>query len=99
MNEREPSPLIKLPTTGGELELHWYNCLIRTFADETLDHIEMYEDDKTKGLRVGRAIIDIMFENDFSYRYDKYPDEATVEWFIASEVTLMEDELDDLSDM
>lgn len=99
MNEREPSPLIKLPTTAGDIELHWYNCLIRTFADETLDHIEMYEDDKTKGLRVGRAIIDIMFEHDFSYRYDKYPDEATMEWFVKSEVMIMENEIENLPDM
>ena len=29
----------------------------------------------------------------------KHPDEATVEWFIKSEVTIMEGEIEDLSDM
>ena len=25
-------------------------------------------------MRVGQAVLDIFFEHDFSYRYDKYPD-------------------------
>ena len=94
--DREPSPVIKLSSTAGEVELHWYNCLARTFDNEDFNHVELYEDDKTKGLRVGQAILDIMFEHDYSFRYDKYPDEATIEWFIASEVTILEDELDEL---
>lgn len=95
--EREPTPVVKLPTVSGELELHWYNTLIRTFENEDFDHIEHYPaEDKILGMRVGRAILDIFFENDFSYRYDKYPDEATVEWFIKSEVMIMENEIEEL---
>ena len=98
--EREPTPVVKLPTVSGELELHWYNTLIRTFENEDFNHIEHYTiDNKTLGMRVGQAVLDIFFEHDFSYRYDKYPDEATVEWFIKSEVTIMEGEIEDLSDM
>lgn len=97
--DREPSPVIKLSSTAGEVELHWYNCLVRTFDDELLNHVELYEDDKIKGLRVGQAILDIMFEHDFSYRYDKYPDEATMEWFVKSEVMIMENEIENLPDM
>lgn len=93
----EPSPVVKLPTSIGELELHWGNCLIRTFDSEQFDHLEYFtEEKKTLGLRIGREIMDILFEHDFSYRFDKYPDEATVEWFIKAEMSVMENEIEEL---
>lgn len=58
--ERESSPLIRLPTTEGDIELHWDNCLIRTFDDDQYDHIELREEDGLKGLRVGQYIMDIL---------------------------------------
>ena len=95
--EREPTPVIRLSTTDGDIELHHYNCLVRIFQGETYNHLEHFTDeDKILGMRVGKAVLDIFFENDFSYRYDKYPDEATVEWFIKSEMTLMESEIEEL---
>lgn len=96
----ESSPIIRIPTTQGDYELHWGNTLVRLFSEESFNHIEHYtEEDKIVGMRVGQAVLDIFFENDFSYRYDKYPDEATVEWFIKSEVMIMENEVEDLPDM
>lgn len=93
----EPSPVVKLPTSIGELELHWDNCLIRTFDSEQFDHLEYFtEEKKTLGLRIGREIMDILFEHDFSYRFDKYPDEATVEWFVKAEMSVMENEIEEL---
>ncbi len=98
--EREPSPLIKIPTTQGELELHWGNTLMRLFSDESFNHLEHYPtEDKTVGMRVGQEIMDILFEHDFSYRYDRYPDPATVEWLVNLEVILMETEIENLPDM
>ena len=86
-----------IPTTQGDYELHWGNTLVRLFSEESFNHIEHYTiDNKTLGMRVGQAVLDILFEHDFSYRYDKYPDEATMEWFVKSEVMIMEGEIEEL---
>lgn len=96
----ESSPIIRIPTTQGDLDLHWGNTLVRLFGDTSFNHAEYYPNEhQTQGLKVGQYIIDILVEHDFSYRYDKYPDEATVEWFIKSEVMIMENEIEDLPDM
>lgn len=100
MPETDPSTqAISLrDTEGNEILLHHYNCLMRLFFDEQYNHVEMYdeEEDKTKGLMVGQAVMDLMFEMEFSCRYDYKPDEATVEWFIKSEVMIMESEIEEL---
>lgn len=88
--EQEPSPLIRIPTQIGDVEINWGNCVMRVFDDEQYNHLEYYEDDKTIGMRVGQEIMDVLHEHDFSYRYDKYPDPATVEWLVKMEVKLME---------
>lgn len=98
--EREPSPVVVIPTTTGEVNLHWGNTLVRLFENTSFNHAEYYPNEhQTQGLKVGQYIIDILVEHDFSYRYDKYPDEATMEWFVKSEVMLMENEIEDLPDM
>ena len=98
--EREPSPVIRLPATTGDIELHWYNSLARYFDDSQYNHIEHYEEvdgvERIRGLRVSQYVLDLLMENDFSYRYDKYPDEATVEWLVKLEVVIMDSELDEL---
>ena len=94
----ESSPIIRIPTAQGDYELHWGNTLVRLSSDESFNHIEHYTDeDKIVGMRVGEAILDIFFENDFSYRYDKYPDEATVEWLIKLEVVSLDNEIEGLA--
>ena len=98
--EREPTPIVRLPATTGDIELNWYNSLARYFDDSQYNHIEHYEEidgvEKIRGLRVSQYVLDLLMENDFSYRYDKYPDEATVEWFIGTQTRLLDDELDEL---
>ncbi len=98
MEKREiESPIIVLPTADGELRLHYLNARLRTFLDSELDHIEYYDEDgSTKGLRVGRAVLDVFFENQFPMSFDPIVDEATLNWFIASEAKLLDDELDNL---
>lgn len=90
------SPIVKLPTENGEIELNYLNARLRTFLDPQYDHIELYEDGMTKGLRVGRAVMDILFEHQFPMQFDPIVDEATFEWFVASEARLMEKELDEM---
>lgn len=101
--EREPTPIVRLPATTGDIELNWYNSLARYFDDSQYNHIEHYEEidgvEKIRGLRVSQYVLDLLMENDFSYRYDKYPDEATMEWFVKSEVMIMENEIENLPDM
>ena len=91
------SPAISLPTSEGELIIHWFNSRLRTFGDPQYDHVEHYtEDGRTQGLRVGRAVMDTMFEHQFPMQFDPVVDESTFEWFISSEARLLEQELEDL---
>ena len=56
----ESSPIIRIPTTQGDYELHWGNTLVRLFSEESFNHIEHYtEEDKIVGMRVGQAVLDI----------------------------------------
>lgn len=98
MSREIPSPIVELPTGDGDpIRLHYLNAVIRTFEDESIDHIEYTDDDgQVRGIRVGRAVLDILFENKFPYRYDPFVDEATINWFVASELKLLDDELDEL---
>lgn len=69
---------------------------MRTFLDPQYDHVEMRDDnDVLKGLRVGRAVLDFMFENQYPMQFDPVVDEATFEWFIQSEVRLLNTELEE----
>lgn len=99
MEKREiESPVIVLPTEDGEIRLHYLNARLRTFLDPELDHIEYYDEDgSTKGLRVGRAVLDILFENHFPMSFDPIVDQATEDWFVRSELKNLDDELDELS--
>lgn len=92
----EDSPQISLPTNEGDIILHYFNSRLRTFADTQYDHVELYEDDRTKGLRVGRAVMDAMFEHQFPMQFDPIVDEATFEWFVQSEARILERELDEM---
>lgn len=98
MEKREiESPIVRLPTEDGEIVLHYLNARLRTFLDSDLDHVEYYDDDgSTKGLRVGRAVLDILFENQFPMSFDPIVDESTLNWYIASERRLLDEELDNL---
>ena len=96
MSEIE-SPIIKLPTEDGEIVLHYLNARLRTFLDPQYDHIEYRDDEGTlKGLRVGRAVLDLLFEHQYPMSFDPILDEATFEWFVRSETKLLENELDNL---
>ena len=91
------SPIVSLPTEGGEIRLHYLNARLRTFIDPQFDHVEFRDEDGTlKGLRVGRAVLDILFENQFPMSFDPIVDESTVDWFIRSETKNLDDELDNL---
>lgn len=91
------TPKITLETTNGDLDLTYENTRLRTFADESLDHIERkYEDGTLRGLRVGRAVLDLLFENNYPMSYDPIPDEATINWFTSLEADGLDEELDSL---
>lgn len=88
------SPVIHLESSDGEdLHLHYFNSRIRTFEDSQFDHVELYEESRTRGLRVGREVMDMMFEMNFPMQYDPVVDPATFEWYVQSEVTIAENQL------
>lgn len=91
------SPKVILELKDGELELTYNNTRLRTFADSSLDHIERRDDDGTlTGLRVGRAVLDLLFEKSFPMSYDPIPDSGTENWFVEVETRNLDDELDEL---
>ena len=99
MNEKESIPAISITDTeGNQILLHRYNCLMRIFNDDQYNHIELYDDEEEtiKGLMVGQAVMDLMFEMEFSWRYDAVPDESTVNWYINAQTHMLDKELDDL---
>lgn len=93
------SPIIELPTAdGGSIRLHYLNARLRTFLDSDLDHIEYTDEEGViAGLRVGRAVLDLLFENQFPMSFDPVVDEATIAWFVKSEAKNLDDELDELT--
>lgn len=99
MEKREiESPIIELPTSDGEIiRLHYLNARLRTFLNTDLDHVEYRDEEGTlKGLRVGRAILDLMFEHQFPMSFDPIVDQATEEWFIRAELKTLDEELKNL---
>lgn len=91
------SPKVTIETSRGELDLTYANTRLRTFADESLDHIEhRAEDGSLRGLRAGRAVLDLLFENNYPMSYDPIPDESTINWFTSLEADGLDEELDSL---
>lgn len=89
------SPVIILSTAEGEeIHLHYFNSRVRTFEDSQFDHVELYEENRTRGLRIGREVIDMMFEMNFPMQYDPYVDPATFEWYVQSEMRIAENQLE-----
>lgn len=86
-----------IPCNEGEMILHYFNTRIRTFKDEQFTHVEWRDENEVlKGIRVNQELLDLLFENDFPYSFDPVVDEATKEWFVSSEMRLLEKELDEL---
>lgn len=97
MEEKREIPIVAINTMDGNLELHWYNTRIRTFADPQYDHVEYFnEQNMAVGIKATRAIMDALFELDFPMQFDPLVDESTFEWFVRNEVRVLERELDEL---
>ena len=97
--ENEPHEVIgfSIDTTEGEMILHWFNTRLRTFKDDQFNHVEWRDDDNVlKGLRVSQAFMDTLFEHEFPYQFDPVVDDGTKEWFIQSEVRILDQELEEL---
>lgn len=86
-----------IPCSEGEMILHYFNTKIRTFKDAQFNHVEWRDEENTlKGIRVTQELMDILFEHEFPYQFDPVVDENTKEWFIKSEMRLLDGELDEL---
>ena len=86
-----------IPCDAGEMILHYFNTKIRTFKDEQFNHVEWRDEENTlKGIRVSQELMDLLFEHEFPYQFDPVVDEPTKEWFIQSEMRLLDNELDEL---
>lgn len=100
MNQPEgqpESPTFPLKTTEGDIVLHWFNCRLRLFRDRQFNHLEYHDgENNLRGIRLGQAAMDWLFENEFPYAFDPQVDDQTLDWFIRSEVKDLDDELEGL---
>lgn len=87
------TPLIKLTDDIG---LTWLNCCMRTFKDSEYNHIEYYDEENIKGIRVAGWIMDLLFEHEYPYRFDPVVDDQTLNWYINTESKILEQELDEM---
>ncbi len=65
----------------------WDNTTIRTFADNSFDHIEHRSEgcEDVIGLSVSgraRSLADDLFENHYPYTYEPVPNPETYEWWL-----------------
>ena len=61
--------------------LHYDNTLIRNFDDEAFDHVEVKLDDEQMIALAGEALEVLLHDMDFSFRWDKEVDPATLDWY------------------
>ena len=93
---------VQVEMSDGEvLNLRRDNTLLRTFGNAALNHIEHYtqnEDGTPRviGIKAVQAFFDRLFEEEWSYRFDKYPDKATMKWFLSTEMSHFDDDLAEL---
>lgn len=81
---------------GEEIILHPFNTLIRQFEDESIDHVEVKIDGKTRGIQMDEEILDQFIDYDFSYQWNKIPDKQTVNWLAEIAMSHIDEEIDEL---
>ncbi len=92
-------PAFRLEFDGEEIVLHWFNSLVRTFKDPQYQHIEWTDNEGgLHGVKAAQGLMDLLFENEFPYRFDPIPDEATQNWLVMIDTKNLDAELYHLSD-
>lgn len=69
------------------ITLNWANTVIRTFGlpFSDLNHVEYRDENGLRGIRVTQELMDLLFEQEFPYQFNYFPDEETRDWFVAAE--------------
>lgn len=96
--EQYQVPQVVIANDEDEFTLDWSNTRIRTFEDNQFDHIEHRVEERLKGIRVGQAVMDLLFDLNFPMQYDPVVDQSTFEWFIEAECKLLNQELNSLDE-
>jgi hypothetical protein len=96
--EQYEVPKVVIANDEDEFTLDWFNTRVRTFEDNQFDHIEHRVDERLKGIRVGRAVMDLLFDLNFPMQYDPVVDQSTFEWFIEAECRVLNQELNSLDE-
>lgn len=84
---------------------HYLNCLVRKFADDFYNHVEVYDDDQKEciGMRMSdEELYDYLIASGYPHRYDPVVDKNTENWALEVEqdlgITAIEDFLREQND-
>ena len=89
-------PYLTIGFDDAQLVLHHFNTVVRLFENESANHVEVRDGKQLKGLRMTQDMLDLMIEYDYSYKWDRFVDEHTMNWLVELEVGHIDEELDEL---
>ena len=89
-------PTIELEIDEGELvRMTWFNTVIRTFDDETYNHVEYHtESGLILAMSVTQDFMDMLYDYQFPIYSLPYVDQATYEWYVAKETSKIDQDID-----
>lgn len=90
------TPYLEIKVGEETIPLHHFNVLVRLFETESANHVELRDKSGCKGIRMAQEILQQMVDYDYSFRWDRYVDENTLEWLSAIEASHLDEELDSL---
>lgn len=88
------TPYLEVQVGDKTFPLHRFNTVVRLFEVESANHVELRDSKGCKGVRMAQDIIQMMVNYDFSFRWDLYVDEQTMDWLSAIEASHLDEELD-----
>lgn len=102
MIDPEGRPIIEVPavevdTEMGPIVLTWLNTTVRTFREDTYNHVE-YTDDEGKiiGFLTPQNVLDALFEREYPYSFNPITDEQTINWYVWLQAERLDAELKEL---
>lgn len=89
-------PYLAVSYGESQLVLHHFNTTVRLFENDSANHVEVRDGKVLKGLRMAQDMMDLMIEYDYSFRWDRFVDEHTLNWLVEVEASHIDEELDEL---
>lgn len=94
--EDEPEVAIVLETNIGKIALRWTNTLIRSFLDDTYNHIEYKhdKDNRVYAFMIGEKVIELLRNNFYPEYFEPEVDDSTFEWYVGHNTKNIDQEIE-----